>query len=70
MQPLDTKPKIKLNLKDMDSTFVCNMNSLDTAERERYKEITAKLNDETSIGQRTNGWIRFQVRTKLIEGEK
>ena len=41
----------------MESAFVCNMNALDTAQRERYIEITVKLSDERqSVKELTDGF--------------
>ncbi len=53
----------------MGSAFVCNMNALDTAQRERYKEITVKLSDDRqSVKELTDGYaLRFKAESQLIQ---
>jgi hypothetical protein len=33
----------------MESLFVCNMNALSEVQKQRYKEITVKLNEERQV---------------------
>ena len=53
----------------MESAFVCNMSVLDDVQRERYKEITAKLNAERqSVKELSDGYaFRFKAESQLIQ---
>lgn len=52
----------------MDTPFACNMNALDASQRERYKELTRKLNDSRqSIKELSDGYaFRFKAESQLI----
>lgn len=53
----------------MESTFVCNINALDDIQRERYKEITAKLYVERqAVKELNDGYaFRFKAESQLIQ---
>lgn len=53
----------------MESTFVCNMNALNPAQKERYNEITAKLNAERqAVKELNDGYgFRFKAESQLIQ---
>jgi hypothetical protein len=53
----------------MESTFVCNMNALNDVQRERYKELILKLNNERqSIKELNDGYgFRFKADSQLIQ---
>ncbi len=53
----------------MESTFVCNINALNDIQRERYKEITAKLYVERqAVKELNDGYaFRFKAESQLIQ---
>ena len=53
----------------MESHFVCNMNALNTNQRERYKEIIQKLSESRqAIKELQDGYgFRFKVESQLIQ---
>lgn len=53
----------------MDTPFVCNMNALSADERERYKEITRKLNENRqTVKELKDGYgFRFKAEAQLIQ---
>ena len=53
----------------MDTSFVCNINALNAAQRERYKEIIQKLNESRqSVKELNDGYaFRFKAESQLIQ---
>lgn len=53
----------------METPFVCNMNTLDAVQRERYKEIILKLNQERlAVKELKDGYaFRFKAESQLIK---
>ena len=53
----------------MESSFVCNMSALNPSPKERYKEITAKLNQERqAVKELKDGYaFRFKAESQLIQ---
>ncbi|HLM03050.1 MAG TPA: hypothetical protein VK400_18510 [Pyrinomonadaceae bacterium] len=53
----------------MESTFVCNMNALNAVERERYKQLIERLNENRqSIKELNDGYaFRYKADTRLIQ---
>jgi hypothetical protein len=53
----------------MDTPFVCNTNVLSATQKERYKELTRKLNDyRQAIKELSDGYaFRFKADSQLIQ---
>ena len=53
----------------MESTFVCNMNALSAAQKERYKLLVQKLNENRqTIKELNDGYaFRFKAEAELIK---
>ena len=53
----------------MDSLFVCNMNALNDVQREHYKELSIKLDQERqSVKELNDGYgFRFKADSQLIK---
>jgi hypothetical protein len=52
-----------------DSPFICNMNALSIAQRERYKELIQKLNENLQTTKELNdGYaFRYKAESQLIQ---
>lgn len=52
----------------MDTPFICNINALTESQRNRYRELTAKLIDSRhSVKELANGYaFRFRAESELI----
>ena len=53
----------------MESSFVCNMNALSPAQRERYKEVIGNLNENRlTIKELADGYaFRYKADAQLIQ---
>ena len=53
----------------MDTPFICNVNALSDAQRNRYKELTRKLNDSRqSVKELNDGYaFRFKAESQMIQ---
>jgi hypothetical protein len=52
----------------METSFICNTNALSKSQRERYKELTRKLNDSRqAVKELSDGYsFRFKADSQMI----